>query len=294
MASRSAMGYDSSTRLYCIRYSVNERQAPMSPESVNTVAPIEIQTPPVKPGGIRRRFIIAIVFVCLGFAVVIGLLISAVEKVKEAAPRMQSINNLKQIGMGIHNYDSASGQLPPQAICDLQGNKLLSWRVAILPYLECSSQYSEFKHDEPWDSPHNIAQVSKMPKIYCSPTMKAEKGETCYKVFAGRNTAFGMFQEDEKNYPRSIWSIESLTKSPRGTSELVLCVEAGDPVIWTKPEDIDYNPEHPFPELKPIYKGGILTLKGDGSVLSVRKSLKESAWRAAIEPNSASNESIDQ
>ena len=46
------------------------------------------------------------------------------------------MNNLKQIGLAMHNYLSAKGTFPARAIRDKDGKPLLSWRVAILPYLE--------------------------------------------------------------------------------------------------------------------------------------------------------------
>jgi hypothetical protein len=86
-----------------------------------------------------------------------GLLLPAVQKVREAASRSQSQNNLKQLAISMHNYnDVYGGKLPAHAIYSKDGRTpLLSWRVAILPYMEQDHLYKQFHLDEPWDSEHN-------------------------------------------------------------------------------------------------------------------------------------------
>ncbi|MBN9523059.1 DUF1559 domain-containing protein [bacterium] len=65
-------------------------------------------------------------------------------------------NNLKQIGLALHNYESAYQYLPGNSY-DKDGKALLSWRVHILPFLEQTALHQRFKLDEPWDGPNNKA-----------------------------------------------------------------------------------------------------------------------------------------
>ncbi|AWM40028.1 putative major pilin subunit [Gemmata obscuriglobus] len=71
-------------------------------------------------------------------AILIGLLLPAVQKVREAAARTQGQNNLKQIGLATHNYNDSIGHLPPAFVeyGPSKGYKDGSWVVHVLPYIE--------------------------------------------------------------------------------------------------------------------------------------------------------------
>ena len=67
------------------------------------------------------------------------------------AQRVQAMNNLKQLGLAMHNYHDVNGHFPARASQDKQGKPLLSWRVHLLPFVEQGQLYREFHLDEPWD-----------------------------------------------------------------------------------------------------------------------------------------------
>ncbi len=206
-------------------------------------------------------------------AVSAGLLLPAVQKVREAAARAQSQNNMKQIGLAMHNYHDVNGRLPAAAIVDKKGKKLLSWRVTILPYIEQDNLYKQFHLDEPWDSEHNKKLIPMMPKTYADPRQLAGPGETYYKVFVGKDAGFDWVQG--RRLPADF---------PDGTSNTIMTVAAGDPVIWTKPEDIEFDSEKDPPDLtKPF--GTILVGLFDGSVRTLNPKISKETLKHAIMRN---------
>ena len=85
---------------------------------------------------------------------------------KLARDMARSRLNLKKLALAMHNYNDTYGRLPLAATMGKNGKALLSWRVELLPYLEEQELYRQFKRDEPWNSPHNLKLLSKMPAVY--------------------------------------------------------------------------------------------------------------------------------
>ena len=122
-------------------------------------------------------------------------------------------------------------------IRDQNGKALYSWRVALLPFLEQEALYKQFKLAEPWDSPHNKKLLEPTPALYALPLPDNLAGMTHYQVFTGPGTAFerdGLTLKDD---------------FPDGTSNTTLVVESAEPVPWTKPADLVYDPTGLLPAL---------------------------------------------
>src|SRR5208337_936304 len=118
--------------------------------------------------------------------VLIALLLPAVQSAREAARRAQCVNNIKQIMLAMHNYISANNAFP-RDITDKNGKPLLSWRVAILPYVEQGVLFDKFKLDEPWDSPHNQELLKYMPLVYQCPSRASAQSAKAATIEAIRS-----------------------------------------------------------------------------------------------------------
>ena len=200
---------------------------------------------------------------------------ASVTNVRNAAARAQTQNNLKQIGLAMFNHHDTYKTFPAAAIYsqDGQNRPLLSWRVAILPYIEQAGLYRQFNLNEPWDSPHNIQLLSHMPPTYMSPRSPAPPGETHYMVFTGPKTPF--------DGPRG----RRLTEFTDGTANTFLVVEADNTVPWTKPADAEVVPGRPLPRLGGLWGNGFNVLMADGSVRFVdNHRVSEQTLRLLIDP----------
>jgi hypothetical protein len=215
--------------------------------------------------------------------VLLAILVAAVYFVLQAVSAQQDAADrhhpgLHQVALAVLTYtDEHESRLPPAVVYGADGRALHSWRVLVLPYLDEQELYDEFKLDEPWDSPHNLALLDRMPAAYAPPKGKVSKvplHHTLCHVFVGKGAAFegriGL------RYPAEFTD---------GTSQTILLIEAGEPVPWTKPEDLAYDPDQPLPELPSLFKTGFRVAMADASRQFLTKDIPEKTLRKAIVRN---------
>ena len=238
----------------------------------------------------RRRRYARIALVCLiPVALLWGVLSRSVMQAQEASRRSSCNCALKQFGLALHNYHETYGTFPPAFVLGPDGRPWHSWRVLILPYLECDPLYQEYRFDEPWDGPNNRKLLSKMPVIFACPSrpraakadllatisfgllacdshpVSAPDGNTSYAAVLGQDCAFrGTVAVTIKDF------ID-------GTSNTVLIGESNRTKIpWTKPEDIDiaFHPKLGDPDgFSSYHEQGCNFLRGDGTVKFLRYDL---------------------
>jgi hypothetical protein len=192
--------------------------------------------------------------------------------------RNQSATNLKMIALALHNYHDAMGALPAvAAFRDKAGKPLLSWRVALLPYLEEEKLYREFKLDEPWDSKHNKKLLARIPKVFAPPIVgkPPKAGTTYYQFFTGPNTPFNAKAIQGPRIPASF---------PDGTSNTILVAEAGEAVPWTKPIDLVCTAKKPVPKLGGLFPEGFHIALADGSTRFIGRRVAQKDLRLLIDP----------
>jgi hypothetical protein len=217
--------------------------------------------------------------------VAVALLLPAVQAARESARRMQSQNNLKQLGLAMHNYHDVWKRFPASHTLTADGKPKLSWRVHMLPYIEQQQLYEQFHLDEPWDSEHNKTLIAKIPPTYRSPTTRSGEGMTTYLGAKGKNAAFVDPDATDKGKDQAAGI--SLAAVVDGTSNTIMIVEASDDkaVAWTKPGDFEPDPMEPLKGLIGPSGQGFNACFCDGAVRMIKKSIDPKTLQRLFQRN---------
>jgi hypothetical protein len=185
------------------------------------------------------------------------------------------VNNFKQIVLAMLNFQSARTRYPASSV-DATGKPLLSWRVAILPFIEQSLLYDQFNKSEPWDSPHNLALLDQMPSVFRMPGDPWDSTTTRLQTFNGIGAVYPTPAVGTSLGPKP----SDITD---GTSRTIAITEtgSGNAVPWTKPTDEPFWLNDPF---SPLGDLGVnfVTSMFDGSVQTRSSSISMSLLKALI------------
>jgi len=221
--------------------------------------------------------IVAVGVVMCG-GVMIALLLPAVQQAREAARRTQCKNNLKQIGLAMHNYHDTYRYFPAAHLDDENGRPRISWRVSILPYIDQGPLYNNYDMNTPWDSPNNSRLMNPIPQNYLCPSHSTPGSiNTAYATITGPDTLLG---------DGTCWRISDTTD---GTSNTVMVVEACQANIpWMKPQDLPENGLPPVGDPNGIsskHTGGAHVLMADGSVRFISQFVNQNVINALTTRN---------
>lgn len=162
---------------------------------------------------------------------IVAMLFPAVQSAREQARRSSCDCNLKQIGLGLQCYADVYKSFPPAYITDEKGNRMHSWRVLILPFLDQVPLYKRYDFNEPWNGPHNRQLSKMMPKFFRCPSDDVSRpGETSYAAIDGPGTVFAANRGSK------------FGEIPDGTSNTLSVVEAvGAGIDWLEPRDVPFS-----------------------------------------------------
>lgn len=197
-------------------------------------------------------------------------------------------NNLKQIGLALHNYHDAYKTFPPAFVVGPDGKPWHSWRVLLLSFLEEGPLWEEYRLDEPWNGPHNSKLLNRRPEVFACHSIDANplvaKTDTTYVAVVGSETV----------WPGS--SSIQLADFVDGASNTLFVVEvrdAGSP--WLAPDDLSFEEallplgvvkgrcvsSNHFTEDDPS-RGGVQVLLGDGTSRFVNYDIAPEIWKALL------------
>lgn len=241
-----------------------------------------------KKGGMSTTAIVLLVCGVVGAVGLIGvvvlaaLLVPAVQKVRQAAGRANDTNNLKQLGLGMHNQLDATNKWTVPFAHDNTGTVYRghSFRVGLLPYVEQDALYRSLDLTQPWDSPRNSPITSQAVRPFFTP-FDPPSSNTPYRAFVGGGALF-----NADGSPVHIRDIKD------GSSNTILMVHATEQVPWAKPQELAYSPTGPLPPLgHKAMPGGATVLMADGSTRFLAAGTPDPVLRALI--TRAGNEPVD-
>jgi len=206
---------------------------------------------------VRRGFtLIELLVVIAIIAILIGLLLPAVQKVREAAARMSCQNNLKQVSLAAHNYAGAQGRLPYLSFRRFGGALDQGWMPLILPYLEQDNVARLYRLDLDWYDPGNAAAILNRIKSFECPSARTTNRVLAAQLAPPWGTASYQAATTDYTGVQGVWSTlittgwvpptttqycgtiglnsgYALTDITDGTSQTMVVTEmAGRPVVY--------------------------------------------------------------
>lgn len=202
----------------------------------------------------------------------IAFAMPAISSARTAALRTQSMNNMKQLMLAMHNYHETYRHLPPAVVVDEKSGEKRSWRIEMLPFVEQGPLYEQYRKDEPWDSPANQKVMLQMPQVFAV-TGTSGTHMTPYQAIVSEGGGLTLTKSGKEPGFRDFTD---------GLSNTVMLVETKLLVPWTKPVDLVADARTPSLGTARDADPGILVGMGDGSVQFLSENIDATLWQGLI------------
>jgi len=193
---------------------------------------------------------------CAGVVALIA--VPGIGSARMAAQRMNSQNNLKQLGIAIHTYHDMYQELPPAIVKDATGKPLYSGLVLLLPFMEQDAIFQQFDKSKAWNEGANANLSKQMIPTFMNPaSTDTRPGHSDYRLVGGPNA---MLSDTGKSTFANVLD---------GASNTIMAVEVGSGNTlesWAQP--VTWDPSQPFDGPDPTM---VNVLFGDGSVRPLPK-----------------------
>lgn len=208
----------------------------------------------------------------VGHALWLPLVLVGWEAARIETHRAACAQRLETLAAALREYLNTHQALPPAILRGPAGEPLLSWRVALLPFLGEGALYAEFRLDEPWDSPHNRRLLERRPPVYaCDEFPWDDAISTVFVVPVGERTLFP---------PQGTVSKTDLGPGDR---QQVVLLEAAQSqrVPWTAPQDWDFDARG-VPGRSDVHEGSPWTVNLDAEVLTFARLVREAGGETDV------------
>ncbi|MFT7630880.1 MAG: hypothetical protein ACI87E_001889, partial [Mariniblastus sp.] len=175
---------------------------------------------------IHREYAGLLISLIVLIAIVL-LLLPSIQVARESSRRIACMNNMRQLVLAIHNYESAYHSFPFAVEPDRPDHPQQTWRVRILPFADEPAMASLYASDEPWDGATNRTLASQRPSFYACYSSDLLPHQTTYKLITGPGTAFSgdkrlTFEDIKEGSPCALIMIEDFS----------------NPINWLEPKDL--------------------------------------------------------
>jgi hypothetical protein len=253
------------------------------PEPIPDPADNTLTAPASGALSVAVKFLALVAIVGLAAA----LLLPAVRSGREPARRNSCMNNLKQIGLALSNYESMHGAYPPAYTVDAEGRPLHSWRTLILPYMEQKALYEQIDLTKPWDDPANEQVRNTVLPIYQCPSNPDHDPEQ-----EGFTTYLAVVTPDSVIRTAGSQKYDDLPSAAQ--TLLVIDAALSQATHWMSPVDADeqlligLDSESKLPHAGNIF----LALFVDGHVSALSATTEAPVLRALISASADDNDAL--